>query len=798
MNRHTLEILEFDKIIESMAGRCLTAMGREVTLTRRPDNEFQRIRKSLAEVKEMIDVLTEEGDFPLGRAPDIRPAILKTSLEGIFLEPKELLAIAEFLEMVQGLMKFSKVSVEKYSLLEEHLGRLTSGFALVKRIHTTIDEDGEVRDNASPELRKLRGEKRAVRDSIVSRLEKIIAKKNPDPAWQEDIITLRNDRFVIPVRAGDLSPRDGVIQDRSSTGQTLFIEPFKVIELNNRLRQVLIEERREVERILRSVTRMVRNETESLTENVRVVGILDSLYARALWARATRSRIAELVDRPQFSIQNGRHPLLVLQAIEAGADQENRVIPITVRLGESFIALVVTGPNTGGKTVSLKTVGLLTLMTQAGLPIPAGDGTVMGTFASVFADIGDEQSIESSLSTFSSHVRQIRHAVEKAERRSLVLLDELGAGTDPREGAALGEAIITSLIEKGARVMCTTHYTALKALSQNNPQIENAAVEFDKETLNPTYRLHLGIPGASYAIDIARRLGMPEKITQKADALLGEQELNLTRLLSELEESLRNARRQEEELAHRRHATEELERQLKDRMATLRQAEKEFKSKALVESEKIILATKREMERLVKEIRETQADRELVKKAHHQLAQKVKEVRGKIEEFKEPSPPPPRVASGPIEKGDRVWVELFRKEGEVIDLFPDKQTVKLRLGNLLYTIDEAHCRKIEAAEPPPREVRPAPIRYEVTSDVGPEISLRGMTAEDALEALDKYLDEALMAGWEEVRIVHGKGEGILRRAVGEMLKSDKRILSQRMGEWNEGDLGVTIARLQKG
>ena len=797
MDRHTLEILEFGKITQSVAGFCLTEMGHEVSLANRPSNEYFFVKKNLAEAREMIDVLSKEGDFPLGRVADIRGAILKTSLEGNFLDPKELMAIADFLEMCQGLMKFSKVSQEKYPLLEEHLCRLTSGFAIVKKIRATIDEDGEVRDNASPELKKLRGEKRAVRDTIIDRLKKILAKKDPDPAWQEDIITLRNDRFVIPVRTGDLSPRDGVIQDRSSTGQTLFIEPFKVIELNNRLRQVLIEERQEVEKILRSLTRLVKRESEELIENVRVVGILDFLHARANWARNTQSRIPDLVDRPQFSIIDGRHPLLVLKTLEPGPEQAPPVVPITVKLGETFIALVVTGPNTGGKTVSLKTAGLLTLMTQAGLPIPAGDGTVMGVFGSVFADIGDEQSIESSLSTFSSHVRQIRNAVEQADERSLVLLDELGAGTDPREGAALGEAIISTLVEKDARVMCTTHYTALKTLSQNNPRIENAAVEFDKETLNPTYRLHLGIPGASYAIDIARRLGMPEEITARAGKLLGAQEVNLTQLLSELEDTLRKVREQEDELALRRKVTEELENLLRSRTEDLKRTEKEFKSKALTESEKIIHETKREMERLVREIRETQAEKKLVKEAHHLLERKAAETREQIGQLRDPPPPVPRRISGPISKGDRVWVAAFKKEGEVVDLFPDQQRIKLRLGNLLYTIEQVHCRRIDPAEPTRKEIRPSPIHYEVTSDIGSEISLRGESAEDALIVLDKYLDDAMLAGWEEVRIVHGKGEGILRRVVQELLANDKRVVSYRVADWNEGGLGVTCARLRK-
>jgi len=797
MDHHTREVLEFDKVVESVAGLCLTPMGQEVVRASRPDSNFRRIKRSLDEAAEMIAVLAAESDFPLGRVTDIRPSILKTSVEGNFLEPKEFLAVADFLVMGQGLLKFSKVSREKYPLIEEHLSRLTSGFELVKHIRAAIDEDGELRDNASPELRRLRGEKRAVRDSIIDRLRTILAKKNPDPAWQEDIITLRNDRYVIPVRAGDLSPRDGVIQDRSSTGQTLFIEPFRVIELNNRLRQVLIEERQEIERILRSLTRLLHGQAAEVSENVRVVGILDALHARAQWARITRARVPGLIDQPQFSIAAGRHPLLVLQAVGAGDDGSDAVVPITIRLGESFTALVITGPNTGGKTVCLKMVGLLALMTQAGFPIPTGDGTVMGIFESVFADIGDEQSIESSLSTFSSHVRQIRHAVDQADDRSLVLLDELGAGTDPKEGAALGEAIIATLVERGARVMCTTHYTALKTLSQNNPLIENAAVEFDKETLKPTFRLNLGIPGASYAIDIARRLGMPAQITERANRLLGAQELNLSQLLAELEDTLRRVREQEQDLARRQRVTEELDRLLQDRSEKLAQAEKESKTTALAEAEKIIADTKREMERLVREIRESQAEKEIVKRTHHLLREKAHQTRTQLEALKAPPGPPTEESGAPIEKGDWVWIEAFRKEGLVVDVFPDQQRIKLRIGNLLYTIDEVHCRRIDQAAAKPRAAQLSGIRFAVTTDTPSEISLRGMMAEDALIALDKYLDDAMLAGWEEVRIIHGKGEGILRRAVQDMLGGDPRVVSHRLADWNEGGLGATIARLRK-
>jgi len=345
--------------------------------------------------------------------------------------------------------------------------------------------------------------------------------------------------------------------------------------------------------------------------------------------------------------------------------------------------------------------------------------------------------------------------------------------------------------------MCTTHYTALKTLSQNNPKIENAAVEFDKETLNPTYRIHLGIPGASYAIDIARRLGMPEQITEKAGKLLGEQEVNLTELLSELEDTLRNVREQEKALTHQRQATDDLEHLLRERSGKLKKAEREFKSQALVESEKIINETKREMEHLVKEIRETQAEKSLVKQAHQQLAKKARETAQQIERLKETPPTPPAQVGGPIEKGDRVWVEAFQNEGEVVDVFPEQQKVKLRLGNLYYTLETVHCRRIDPQTPKAKEIKSASIQYHVTTEVDSEINLRGMSAEDAVEAVDRYLDEALLAGWEEVRIVHGKGEGILRRVINDMLGNDKQIVSRRVGDWNEGGLGVTVACLRK-
>jgi len=793
-NRHTLSVLEFDKIVEATAGFCLTPMGGEEIRKRQPSSDRDWIGHRCDELREMLH-LVMAARFPLQRVPDIRPHIEKSSHEGAFLDPAELLQIGEFLSGVDALLGFAKSSRETAPRLEEYLESLSSVYPLRQAIARAITPEGEVSDSASPELSKIRREKRGARDAVVSRLERILASRKTDPSRMDDLITLRNDRFVIPVREGDPAAGEGIIQDRSSSGATLFIEPMAVVEFNNRLQRLGLEEAREVRRILLEITALVRDNRDALVDDVASIGSLDAIHALARFGLHIDGMVPDRVEGASITLRDGRHPLLVLRRARLPKEERTTIVPMSVAIGDRHAAIIVTGPNTGGKTVSLKTIGLLALMAQAGWPLPAKDGTAVGVFDHIIADIGDEQSIESSLSTFSSHLMRINDALARANERTLVLLDELGAGTDPKEGAALGEAIISELTERGTRLVVTTHHSALKTLSQHDPRIENASLVFDVKTLSPTYQFRVGLPGASYAIDIAKRLGVSQRVIDRALALVDGQERDLTQLLNELDERLETMRVQQADFEQKRKAVESLEALLKARAESLEKSASERKSEALAEAERIVDTTRREMENLVREIRESQAEKERVKESHHVIAARLDEIREQRKQLA-PEAMEPAVESGPLEVGDNIWVEAFRKEGEIVDIDAPRGKIKIRIGDFLYTLDRSAVTKVKSTGAGEKRKLVPSVRIQTSTDVGPELSLRGESAEDALVLLDRYLDDARLAGWEEVRIVHGKGEGILRRAVGEYLSRDKRVESKRLGEWNEGADGVTIAKLR--
>jgi DNA mismatch repair protein MutS2 len=793
-------ILEFDKIVNATVGLCLTAMGAEQLRLREPTSDLDVLDRWRGETKEMLQLLRSGDGFPIVRVPDVRNHLEEAGLEGSFLDPAAFLQIGEVLAAVDGLLRFAKISAEAFPHLENHLSGLSAVYPLRVAIDRAITPEADVADGASPDLARIRRDKRGARDAVVTRLERILSKRQTDPSRMDDLITLRNDRFVIPMREGDPDAQKGVIQDRSSSGATLFVEPMRVVELNNRLRRLTMEESNEVQRILRGLTDLLREHRIAMRDDIAIYGDLDAIHAVAQFGIRTDGAVATRTDQAELSLLEARHPLLVLKARAArqrgeDIDVAEAVVPMSMGINDRTSAIIVTGPNTGGKTVALKTVGLLTLMAQTGWPIPAKPKSGIGVFRRVIADIGDEQSIESSLSTFSSHLTRINRALATADEHTLVLLDELGAGTDPREGAALGEAIITELTERRARLLVTTHHTALKTLAQHNAHIENAAVMFDAKTLSPTYQFRVGLPGASYAIDIARRLGLPDHVTKRADALVGEQEKDLSNLLLELEDRLNEVRQRQEEMENSNRAAAALEDLFRARLAKLDELEAQRKSEALEQAESIVNETRQEMERLVREIRESQAERRRVKKTHHVIKEKLSEIK---KEKTEVQPPEPQKDPGPIAVGDTVWIESFRREGEVVSVDDNRDQVKVQIGDFMYTIDRAAVERVKKEGASSEEAKPALHTgyMQATSDVEPEISLRGMTAEEALELLDRYLDEARLAGWQEVRIVHGKGQGILRRVVGDYLTKDDRVLEKRLGHWNEGGDGVTLAKLR--
>jgi DNA mismatch repair protein MutS2 len=795
-------ILEFDKIVNTTVGLCLTDMGAEKLRRRVPIADVVELDRLRGETGEMLTLLRSGGGFPVVRVPDIRAHLEEAALEGSFLDPAAFLQVGEFLSAVEALLRFAKITTDAFPRLEDHLEGLSALYPLRAAIERAITPEADVSDKASSELAKIRRDKRGARDAVVSRLERILSKRDTDPSRMDDLITLRNDRFVIPMREGDPAANDGVIQDRSSSGATLFVEPMNVVEFNNRLRGLTMEETREVQRILRGLTDLLREHRIAMHDNIAVYGDLDAIHAVAQFGVITDGEVANRVDGAELNLDEARHPLLVLKmrkARQAASDPKSvpAVVPMSVTIDDGTTAIIVTGPNTGGKTVALKTVGLLTLMAQAGWPIPAKPESSVGVFERVIADIGDEQSIESSLSTFSSHLTRISHALNTANERTLVLLDELGAGTDPREGAALGEAIVTELTKRRARLMVTTHHTALKTLAQHDAHVENAAVLFDAKTLSPTYQFRIGLPGASYAVDIARRLGLPEHVTKLAESLVDEQEKDLSKLLLELDERLATVREQQEQMESSSKAAAALEDLFRARLAKLEQVEKERKSEALAEAESIVNETRQEMERLVREIRESQAERKRVKESHHVIQEKLTKIKQEKIAVEKPGPVK---EPGPLAVGDRVWMETFKREGDVVAIDVKRGQVKVQIGDFMYTMDRTAIERVKAGGSANQETGRVHMRQsgymQSTPEVEPEISLRGMSAEDALDMLDRYLDEARLAGWQEVRIVHGKGQGILRRVVNEYLTRDERVTEKRLGQWNEGADGVTIAKLR--
>jgi DNA mismatch repair protein MutS2 len=514
---------------------------------------------------------------------------------------------------------------------------------------------------------------------------------------------------------------------------------------------------------------------------------LDFIHAKAQLSFDYDGSAPLLNQQGQVRLLGARHPLL-----RASQDRV-KAVPLSLTLGQDYTILIITGPNAGGKTVALKTVGLLTLMALAGLHIPAQPDSEVASFDKVYADIGDEQSIEMSLSTFSSHMLHIKEAVVNADRQSLILLDELGGGTDPKEGVALGEAVIDDLIKKDARAVITTHQGALKMLVQDYPQIRNACMEFDKETLAPTYRFNIGYPGSSYAIQIAQRLGMPESIVGKAREILGSDERDLGVLLEDLEKDLQKVRENRRAIEEQKRVTQELMNLYQDGMKKLEEKEKELKTKALQESKLMVESTRAELERLVAQIRKTQAQKEVVKEAHKVVEEKRASLTEELKKFES------KVVKklGIIQPGDVVWIEPLAIRGEVLSKDPESKKFKVLVGSVTYEVEEEMLTRIEDQE----KVEPAEEYVSTSSyslpQVSPEIDLRGLLAEEAFEIVDKYLDNAFLAGLTTVTVIHGKGTGALRKKIGEFLTHHYRVESIRLGEWNEGGAGVTVVKLKE-
>lgn len=787
MDEHTLKVLEFDKIRELISKRCLSEMGRELASTLFPTREREIAEKEIKQTTELKEILLHEESFPLSSMQDIRRSLKKARTEGAYLEPQELLDVAGILAISRSLIKFFKNKKEKYPQVSSLVSELRSFDQILEAINSAIDPSAEVKDSASGRLSDVRHQQKTLRNRILDKLEKMIGARKTKGPRQDDIITMRDGRYVIPMDESDFFQSRGIIHDRSRSGATVFVEPLVVVKWNNLLRELALEERAEVQRILLGISQMIRKELRDLDVTVRVLQEMDFIHAKAQLSFDYDGNSPLLNERGQINLIDARHPLL--QMSRGRSD----VVSLSLALGRDYTTLMITGPNAGGKTVTLKTVGLLTLMAQAGLHIPAEAYSEVSVFNKVYADIGDEQSIEMSLSTFSSHMLRIKEAVVNADADSLILLDELGGGTDPKEGVALGEAIVDDLIAKDARAVITTHHGALKMLAQEYPQIRNASMEFDKDTLSPTYRFQMGYPGSSYAIQIAQRLGMPEGIIQKAQEVLGSEERDMGLLLENLERDLQKIRENRQAIEEQKKTTRELMSLYQDRMKKLDEREKELKTKALQESKLMVESTRAELERLVAQIRKTQAEKEVVKEAHRVVEEKRASLTEELKKFET------KVTRklGIVRPGDAVWIEPLAIRGEVVSKDEDSKKYKILVGSVTYEVEEEKLTRIEDQEKVDSEQEYVSTSSYTLPQVSPEIDLRGLLAEEAFDIVDKYLDDAFLAGLTTVSVIHGKGTGALRKKVGEFLSHHHRVESTRLGEWNEGGAGVTIVKLKE-
>ena len=791
MNRKAYQTLEFYKITERLAGHAASAGGRKRCLDLVPMQKLSDITAAQTETADALSRVYRRGSLYLGGAKDVRPSLKRLEV-GSSLNIMELLDLCTLLETAAKAKQYARQNdgrEEEPDTLDPLFSALEPCARLSQEIRRCILSEEEISDDASPALRSVRRSIRTANDRIHSTLSGMV-NGSARTYLQDAVITQRNGRYCIPVKAEYRSQVPGMIHDQSSTGSTLFVEPMAVVRLNNDLKELYLKEQEEIEHVLEQLSQEAASCTESIAQDYEILTELDFIFAKANLAREMKATCPVFNEKRQILIKEGRHPLL----------DPSKVVPVTIRLGQEYDLLIVTGPNTGGKTVSLKTVGLFTLMGQAGLHIPAGDRSELAVFHQVYADIGDEQSIEQSLSTFSSHMTNIVSFLKKVDERSLVLFDELGAGTDPTEGAALAIAILSHLHSRNIRTMATTHYSELKVYALSTPGVENACCEFDVESLRPTYRLLIGIPGKSNAFAISGKLGLPDYIIEDAKKRLSEQDVSFEDLLSDLEASRRTIEKEREEIAAYRREAESLKQQAAQRQAKLDEQRdriiREANEKAnaiLREAKEVADETIRNFHKFGKEnisAAEMEKERERLRKkikdtsAASSLGSQKPKKKHKPSDFK---------------LGESVKVLSMNLTGTVSSLPDSRGNVTVQMGILRSQVNISDLEIIEEPSPYAQKkfsrTSKGKIAMGKSLSVSPEINLLGKTVDEAVAELDKYLDDALLSHLNTVRVVHGKGTGALRKGIHEYLRRQKHVKSYHLAEFGEGDAGVTIVEL---
>ena len=785
MEKRVLKTLEYDKILTMLKERASCCISRELVDTMEPSGDFDTVERELKLTAEAETLFYKTGRSPVDDFPDMRHC-LERMHAALFLSTGELLGIASCLKAARIAKDILAKEVGEESYLYNLAGLLITHRSAEEEINRCIINEDEIFDGASPALARIRRAMRLANEKVREKLNSMIRSTAYQKYLQEPIITIRNGRFVIPVKQEYRQQVPGLIHDQSSSGATLFIEPSAVVELGNEYKKLLAEEADEIERILTELTAMLAPYADEIREDLNIMGQIDLVFAKAKLSRELNAVMPRLNCNNYVRIVRGRHPLI----------PADRVVPIDIWIGRDYRSLIITGPNTGGKTVTLKIVGLFALMVQSGIFVPANEGSEFPVFEHIYADIGDEQSIEQSLSTFSSHMKNIVGILDKADENSLVLLDELGAGTDPIEGAALAMSILEELNDRHCICVSTTHYSEIKAFAMTHEGMENASMEFDIDRLCPTYRLYIGIPGKSNAFEISSRLGLPNSIIDKAKGFLKGEDVRFEDIISSAQSQHRIA---EEERKMAEEARAELEKLRADAERERRKLDEDrnrLQAKAKEDAKRIVADTKREMEKLIVEIRSIKdidrsaADR-VIQAARDTLRATETAVNEKEAIKKEDNTKPPKT----VRAGDTVNIVTLDQKATVLSAPDSKGEVMVQAGVMKLNVKLKDIRLIEekkAAAPTSGKVG-----LGAGKQVGLELDVRGMLVDEANIIVDRYLDDAYNAGLSEVNIIHGKGTGALRAGVQAFLKRHPLVKGYRMGSYGEGDAGVTVVTLKK-
>ena len=793
MEKDSFKVLEYNRILDKLQEKAGSAMGKELCRGLLPSSDVNEVREWLAQTAEAVQV-DSVAHPPMGGIHDIRQYIKKVGI-GSILEPAELLDILSTMYAMRAVKKFFKELEAEAPLMKAAAHNIEIMGQLERNLENTIDEHGVLRDDASIELKRIRREMKVSQARIKDHLANILHSAEYQKYFQEAIVTMRGDRYVVPIKQEYRQYFPGIVHDQSATGATVFIEPMAVVNLNNDVKQLVSAERHEIERILRDMSQQIRRCDEQLLTNCEIMADIDFAFAKAALAYELQATEPVINDEGRTCLIGARHPLI----------DRTRVVPIDISLGEKYSMLLITGPNTGGKTVSMKTLGLMVLMAQAGLFLPAESGSEIAVYNTIYADIGDEQSIEQSLSTFSAHMTHLVDILSKVESDDLLLLDELGAGTDPEEGAALAMAILEQLLKINASVLATTHYSELKTFAFSQAGIENACVEFDVKTLRPTYRLLTGIPGASNAFAISRRLGLSESLIIRAKQLIQADHAQFEQVINQLEKEKLLYEQMNADIMLRQQRAEQLEAKAEAMRADLSKRKAEIIRKAKDEGAAMVRRARRESEEVIKQLKEQfndlgiQKRQQAIQEARDRLAQEAERVRPGLVSEKAYNK---KIDPSTISPGDIVYVTKLDQKGSVISVHGKE--LEVQLGAMKMNVKMSACKFVSKA---PAETQSSPKtlprnRKRKESFIGKvqeahrEIDIRGLMVNEAEVILGKFIDDSVMAGLSQVLIIHGKGTGALRKGIHEYLKRHRNVDNFNFADMSEGGTGATLVDLK--